>query len=75
MKCRSTDNGDNVTYFRAASRLFTLNNAWYFASREGDQGPFTTPTKAKEELSLFLDLSDLTLIEIQDVKPRELSLI
>ncbi|MDA1074089.1 MAG: DUF6316 family protein [Proteobacteria bacterium] len=70
MNFRCTDTGENVVYFRASSRLFTLNSDWYFASREGDQGPFATPVKAEQELSIFLELSNFASIEITDVAPR-----
>jgi hypothetical protein len=31
-----------------------MNGAWYFAAREGDQGPFASETVAQQEVSRYL---------------------
>ncbi|MFB3105982.1 MAG: DUF6316 family protein, partial [Pseudomonadales bacterium] len=33
-----SDNGRS--YFRSCTRIFNLNGAWYFSTREEPQGPF-----------------------------------
>jgi hypothetical protein len=56
MDKRKTDGSDNVAHFRAGSRIFRLNDVWYFASREGEQGPFTSEQEANKELDSYLKL-------------------
>jgi hypothetical protein len=36
-------------YFRSETRVFNLNGSWYFATREGDQGPFFAREHADAE--------------------------
>ena len=50
---RSTDT-DNKCYFRSSERVFRMNERWYFAAREGDQGPFDTEAVAKQEIARFV---------------------
>lgn len=53
---RSTDHGGSAAVFRVASRIFRLNDAWYFSSREGEQGPFKSESDAKKELETYIKL-------------------
>jgi len=47
-------------YFRANKRLFVLNGAWYFSTREGEVGPFPCREVAEAELDRFKqELSEL----------------
>ena len=47
-------------YFRSSDRLVCLNGAWYFTTREGEQGPFESRERAQEELDFFTsEKSDL----------------
>ena len=36
-------------YFRSETRVLNLNGSWYFATREGDQGPFFSRDLAETE--------------------------
>ncbi|MDH3642970.1 MAG: DUF6316 family protein [Gammaproteobacteria bacterium] len=56
MKKRKTDK-DDVAHFRAGSRIFRLNNEWYFSSREGEHGPFESEEDAARELQAFVKLA------------------
>lgn len=56
MNKRKTDT-DNVAHFRAGSRIFRLNNEWYFSSREGEHGPFQSEEDAARELQAYVKLS------------------
>ena len=60
-KKRKEDEQDGTARFRSSSRLFRLNDEWYFSTREGDHGPFRSETLAQKELNRF----------IKDVKPVE----
>ncbi len=40
-------------YFRSSDRLITLNGAWYFTTREGEQGPYPSREAAQEALEFF----------------------
>ena len=55
---RKTDTEpDNVAHFRAGSRIFRMNNEWYFSSREGEHGPFQTEQGAVMELETYVKLA------------------
>lgn len=42
-------------YFRSSERVFRMNESWYFAAREGDQGPFRSEQEAVAEVKRFLN--------------------
>jgi len=37
-----------------SGRLFNVGSEWYFATREGDRGPFPSREEAEATLTLFL---------------------
>lgn len=37
-----------------SGRLFSIGFEWYFSTREGERGPFSSKTEAETELALFL---------------------
>lgn len=47
---RRGDTDPNKVYYRSDSRIFRMNGQWFFASREGDQGPYTKECEANAEL-------------------------
>ena len=55
MLLRTSDNDRDKRYFRSSERLFRANEAWYFASREGDQGPYRTEAEASLAMSRYTD--------------------
>jgi len=52
---RKTDADPDKRYFRSGSRLFMMNNQWWFASREGDQGPFGSESRAQVALQNYIE--------------------
>lgn len=44
---------DGPVPFRSG-RLFSVGTDWYFFTREGQEGPFSSRADAEAELSLFL---------------------
>ena len=42
------------SYFRSGERIFALNGQWFYATREGDVGPFSSRTEALAEVDRFL---------------------
>lgn len=50
---RKTDKNPK-TYFRS-ERIFSMNGSWYFATREGDQGPFASRNRAEAGLRRHLN--------------------
>ena len=56
MDKRKTDT-DNVAHFRAGSRIFRLNNEWYFSSREGEHGPYASEREAAMGLESYVRLA------------------
>jgi hypothetical protein len=68
---RKTDTEpDNVAHFRAGSRIFRLNDEWYFSSREGEHGPFQTEQDAVMELETYVKLAGVP--EAEEDSPFEL---
>ena len=48
------DDKDHKTYFRS-QRIFCTNGQWYFATREGERGPFGSRSRAEAALSSFVN--------------------
>lgn len=62
---RSTDTNSNKRYFRSSARIFQMNGAWHFSTREGERGPFRSPEQAQEALAQYVqDVEQLR--EFQD---------
>ena len=55
MRCGDTD--PNKVYYRSDSRTFRMNGQWFFASREGDQGPYFSAGEAEAELQRHIEAS------------------
>jgi hypothetical protein len=52
---RSTDPKDsNRRFFRSQERIFCTNGQWYFATREGECGPFPSKEIARSEVERYL---------------------
>lgn len=45
---------DNLNGPQAAKRLLRRKGGWYFASREGDMGPFDSKQQAGQELARYI---------------------
>ena len=61
------------SFFRARDRMFKLSEAWYFGTREGDQGPFRTRDRAVREISRYVaERQDLRTFQKarEDRRPR-----
>ena len=43
-------------YFRAGTRIFRVEQQWFFTTREGEEGPFSSELDAKARLKEFLNL-------------------
>ncbi|XOV84259.1 MAG: DUF6316 family protein [bacterium] len=48
------DDHEKKCYFRSSDRVFHMNGAWFFATREGDQGPFPSEACAQDEIDRFI---------------------
>ena len=46
---RRGDLDSDRRYFRSETRVLNLNGSWYFATREGDQGPYFNRVLAESE--------------------------
>jgi len=57
---RENDEKTNVRHFRAAERFFCQNGGWWFSTREGDEGPFSTREQAKAALARYLDTAKIS---------------
>ena len=64
---RKNDKADQP-YFRS-DRLFFMNGKWYFASREGDMGPYVTREYAERMLARFL-LEKVELASFQESREQ-----
>lgn len=49
-----TRKGENGHPPFRSGRMFSIGAQWYFATREGDHGPFPSKEEAEAELALFL---------------------
>ena len=54
---RRGDLDPNKVYYRSDSRTFRMNGQWFFASREGDQGPYLSEGEAALELKRHIEAS------------------
>lgn len=77
---RGTDTDQGKRYFRSSERVFRMNEAWYFAAREGDQGPFRSESEAHAEKKRFCcDKTELAGFqesrEVARTKVAELELV
>ena len=52
---RRSDVESDKRYFRSETRVFNLNGLWHFATREGDQGPFSSRELAEKEAHRYAD--------------------
>lgn len=56
-------------FYRASTRILQLNGKWYYATREGDQGPYESPQEAERELKRFIDTQmELQLFQLKRAK-------
>ena len=46
--------GQTRSYFRSAERVLLLNGQWFYATREGEVGPFPTREEALREVDRFV---------------------
>ena len=50
------DAGNGVqTFYRTGERLFCVDGAWCFLTREGEQGPYGSRERAESELSRYVE--------------------
>jgi len=54
MRKRDKENRD-ATWFRSPERVFCLNGAWYYQTREDDHGPFPTRAAAERDLARYVE--------------------
>ena len=43
------------SFFRSRQRVFALNGQWFYATREGEHGPFATREDALAEIGRFVE--------------------
>ena len=56
---RSTDPKDSDRrFFRSPERIVCMNGQWYFATREGECGPFASKEIARREVERYLTERD-----------------
>lgn len=54
-KTNRKEDSEDKRYFRASERLFRMNEAWFFAAREGDQGPYPDEREAVVEMRRYIE--------------------
>lgn len=71
---RKTDSKER-TYFRSEDRIFRANDSWWFATREGDQGPHESRRDAQYWLAQFIvgargavDMNEISVLEKDESK-------
>ena len=53
------DDVDTKTHFRTAERFLKINDQWWFAAREGDQGPFPNRDDAERAAAIYAATQDI----------------
>ena len=56
---RRGDTDPKKVFYRSDSRTFRMNGQWFFASREGDQGPYFSEGEAELELKRHIEASQV----------------
>lgn len=69
---RKTDTQEK-TRFRSPERIFQVNEGWWFATRDGDRGPFGSRKQAQEALVQYvldvrghIDLNEVSILGKDD---------
>ena len=68
-RMRKRDESDK-RFFRTPDRLFRVNDEWWFATREKDQGPFSSKEEAELALRRYCETME-NLVEVQKVKAEQ----
>jgi hypothetical protein len=48
------DDQNSKCYFRSAGRVIHMNGAWYFVTREGEEGPYPSESEAQIEVARYI---------------------
>lgn len=48
------DDHEKKCYFRSSDRVFHSNGAWYFTTREGEEGPYPSEDQVQIEVQRFI---------------------
>ena len=64
------DDHENKRYYRSSERVFRMNSEWFFAAREGDQGPYPSQNEAEREVERYI-LEKTELSSFQRQRERE----
>ncbi len=67
MTVRFDDDNKGKRFFRSSERICRVNDHWYFASREGDQGPFGSESEVRLNLQRYTD----AMFELAKMQERE----
>ncbi|MEM7099248.1 MAG: DUF6316 family protein [Pseudomonadota bacterium] len=46
--------GDKNSHFRSADRVVRMNDQWWFATREGDMGPYKSREDAEAAINSYI---------------------
>lgn len=67
MTTRFDDIDPGKRYFRSSERVCRVNDRWYFASREGDQGPYASESEVELNLQRYVRaMGDLAQMQARD---------
>jgi hypothetical protein len=70
---RQTDSKDHArSYFRSPQRLFVLNGQWFYSTREGDVGPFSSRAAAERDIVRYAK-EHQDLAQIQEISARRVA--
>ena len=73
---KTDDSSISIRYFRAGDRFFRVEDQWFYATREGNEGPFASKELAERHMKNFVDLqqmvtlTDAKLETIRSDKPK-----
>ena len=64
------DDTEKKSFFRSADRVFHMNGAWYFSTREGEEGPYASEVQAQLEIKRFI-LEKTELAQFQKAREKQ----
>ncbi|NKC01702.1 MAG: hypothetical protein GKR90_24815 [Pseudomonadales bacterium] len=65
---RKGDDKGSVHLFRSEDRFFRVDDAWYYAAREQDVGPFPTLEEARMDLRRFVSSKESLDAKVTELK-------
>ena len=70
---RDDEQAKQISHFRSSERFVRIDGAWWFSTREGDEGPFATREAARNGLRRYIasqEMAEKHRKEMEAVKAK-----